>query len=409
METQEVNPAELIARQPIIDREKNSFGYQLFYQKSQNEFIPLLASNHKTAQALLNRFASLPADKEIEKGRKPVIINIDCQFLIADALPAMLFPALIIELNPAAADCLDDLLAYQKLHPHLKLCLDNYTVDTYPDELLKIADFISIDSKTLSNDAISTLKPADTLFSGLIKVKNIQTAADFQHALSLDADLFSGDFLITPELSSAKILSGNAQSTLCLLGELYNPDTNPEKIERAIISDTVLTAQLLRLINSAAFGMARKIENIKEAIVFLGLSTLRQWVSLLVLSSQKNKPSELMRMNLVRAAFCRELAQLLETVDAEKAFLMGLISMIDAYLDFPLKELLKGLPLSDDINQALLTESCALGDILSSVRQYEQACWPNLGQQELAEAVWGNLYQGALSWADDTMRLIHAD
>ncbi|HFB64805.1 MAG TPA: HDOD domain-containing protein, partial [Aeromonadales bacterium] len=151
------------------------------------------------------------------------------------------------------------------------------------------------------------------------------------------------------------------------------------------------------------------IENIKEAIVFLGLSMLRQWVSLLVLSSQKNKPSELMRINLVRAAFCRDLAQLLETVDADKAFLMGLISMIDAYLDFPLKDLLDDLPLSEDINQALLSESGILGDILSSVRHYEQADWPNLGQQQLAEAVWGNLYLGALNWADDTIRLIHAN
>ncbi len=409
METQEVDPAELITRQAIIDRDKNSFGYELLYQNSPDKFIPLLASNHKTAQALLNRFASLPADKEIEKGRKPVFINMDCQFLLIDALPALLFPAIIIELNPEAADHVENLLAYKNRHPQLKLCLGSFRADIYPEELLKIADYISIDLQSFPADAINTFKPLGSSFSGLIKVKNIQTADDFKHALMLDADLFSGEFLIAPELSEAKMLSANAQATLRLLGELYNPDTNPEKIERAIIADTILTTQLLRLINSAAFGMARKIENIKEAIVFLGLSMLRQWVSLLVLSSQKNKPSELMRINLVRAAFCRDLAQLLETVDADKAFLMGLISMIDAYLDFPLKNLLDDLPLSDDINQALLSESGILGDILSSVRHYEQADWPNLGQQQLAEAVWGNLYLGALNWADDTIRLIHAN
>ncbi len=410
MDTEEIDLGLLMARQPVIDREKNSFGYELHYKNKQEKFIPLLAGNHRTAQALLNRFASLPADRKIENGRKPVFINLATSRLLADALPALLFPAVIVELNPDAAQHTDELLRYKKKHQQvLKLCLSHFSKGVYPEALIKIADFVSIDLAYANSQALTQLSSATNVFLGKKIFKNIETAEDFCKALDHGGDLFSGNFLITPEVVDGVILSGGTQATMRLLSELYDPDTTPEKIERVIVADSILTTQLLRLINSAAFGMARKIESIQEAIVFLGFSMLQQWVSLLVLSSQQNKSAELLRMNLVRAAFCRDLAQLLETVAPEKAFLMGLMSMIDVFLDYPLADLLHDLPLADDINQALLHERGPLGDILCSIRQYEAAAWPSLSQQQLAEDVWGNLYQGALVWADDTIRLIGLD
>ena len=67
---------------------------------------------------------------------------------------------------------------------------------------------------------------------------------------------------------------------LQLLSALYDQDVPIEKIERMIARDTLLSFKLLRLVNSAAFGLSRNIESLRQAIMLLGLNKLRNWVNL---------------------------------------------------------------------------------------------------------------------------------
>jgi len=54
------------------------------------------------------------------------------------------------------------------------------------------------------------------------------------------------------------------------------------EIEWVVARDQVLTARVLRVANSAAFGFARRIESVREAIVILGTRKLKQVVSAMV-------------------------------------------------------------------------------------------------------------------------------
>jgi HD-like signal output (HDOD) protein len=59
---------------------------------------------------------------------------------------------------------------------------------------------------------------------------------------------------------------------------LADPDTSIEKIARIVELDVGISAKILQLVNSAFFGTARPITNIRNAVGYLGISTLKSLV-----------------------------------------------------------------------------------------------------------------------------------
>jgi EAL and modified HD-GYP domain-containing signal transduction protein len=83
-------------------------------------------------------------------------------------------------------------------------------------------------------------------------------------------------------------------------------------------------------------------------------------------------------------------------------FLLGLLSLIDAFLDRPLEEILKEIPIDDEIKKALLGADSSLGNIYQFVLAYEKGEWEKLAKQRLQlgidEAVPPRLYLAAVEW-----------
>ena len=78
-----------------------------------------------------------------------------------------------------------------------------------------------------------------------------------------------------------------------------------------------------------------------------------------------------MNVALTRAKLCELLAQQRGEERTERPFTVGLLSVLDAVLDRPMDEVIDLLPLSEDINAALLAHDGELGNILSAVLEYE--------------------------------------
>ncbi|MFP4686598.1 MAG: HDOD domain-containing protein [bacterium] len=60
-----------------------------------------------------------------------------------------------------------------------------------------------------------------------------------------------------------------------LLSALKNPSTSAAEVEKILLSDPSLTAKTLKLVNSSYYGLNRRIESLKDAIVYLGFTTVR--------------------------------------------------------------------------------------------------------------------------------------
>ena len=94
-------------------------------------------------------------------------------------------------------------------------------------------------------------------------------------------------------------------------------------------------------------------------------------VSLFLLANIDDKPHELLITAMVRAKMCEQLAQLMQQSSSATFFTVGLLSVLDAFMDRPMSDILPALPLVDEVVQALLVHEGMLGATLHCVLAYE--------------------------------------
>jgi putative nucleotidyltransferase with HDIG domain len=63
-----------------------------------------------------------------------------------------------------------------------------------------------------------------------------------------------------------------------IMGMLENPDSTPSQFQDIISKDTLISAKTLKLANSAYYGYSRSIGTISEAVIILGIDTLRSLI-----------------------------------------------------------------------------------------------------------------------------------
>ena len=77
-----------------------------------------------------------------------------------------------------------------------------------------------------------------------------------------------------------------------------------------------------------------------------------------------------------RAKMCELLAEDVGLADRKaELFLLGALSLIDAMLDQPMGDVLRELPLIDELKQALQGRSSPLLAVLEFVKHYERGDW----------------------------------
>lgn len=80
-----------------------------------------------------------------------------------------------------------------------------------------------------------------------------------------------------------------------------------------------------------------------------------------------------MTTTLIRAYFCEYIATLLNMTNKKDSFFMaGLFSNLGAYFKLPLEVVLDQLPLSSELKDALLNETCLMGKTIALIKKYEQ-------------------------------------
>ncbi len=122
-----------------------------------------------------------------------------------------------------------------------------------------------------------------------------------------------------------------------LIQQLNNPKADYSVIADKIIHDQTLSLKVLRLVNSAHFGLSRKITSINEAIVLLGMTQLKTMV---VASGFAGSVKEVEGLDLKRfwsesfevAALSKWFAAKSKDVDPDTAFTVGLIHNIGQLL-----------------------------------------------------------------------------
>jgi EAL and modified HD-GYP domain-containing signal transduction protein len=186
-----------------------------------------------------------------------------------------------------------------------------------------------------------------------------------------------------------------------LMAVLQDPDCELEDLDRAISNDLGVSFRLLRWINSAYFSLPRKVSSVREALMLLGVRNVRSWALLMTLAGIDDQPSELIRTAMTRAKMCELVAQSLDRPNPDAHFTVGLFSVVDAFMNMRMQDVLSELPLSPEVAAALLDQSGPLGEVLSWVLTYERGHFECLTPSPQADLMLRDAYLVALRFADE--------
>ena len=399
------------ARQPILDKNKNLFAYELLFRDGVENVFPGVDSNQATSRMIEGSQLNLGLDEFLDD--KPGFINFTLDSLLKK-YPSMLpCEQVVIEILETVqptkrllAEC--EILKEQGY----VLALDDYIHRPVWRYFYPLIDIIKIDFRETSLDTIRLIKEAIKDFPHIkLLAEKVETNEEFLQALELSFDYFQGYFFSRPEMMQSRALSP-AQMTLAeLLSETAKPEIDLNAITSVFERDVHLSYKLLRYTNSAVFKRRTEIATIKQALVVLGQTELKRFLSVLFTAQVgSSKPAELMRLAMTRARFAEDIARLTGFAEVSKAFLTGMMSLMDAILDEPMSSVMNKLPLSKDIKDALIDGIGPMAQFLQLIRFYEQAAWDDTNAQiqllKLDHQSVPDAYHTAVQWANEQMKAL---
>lgn len=400
------------ARQPILDADKTLVGYELLFRTSTDNVFPDIDQEKATSKMIEGLQFDLGLDK-LASG-KQAFINFTEQSIL-HTYPSML-PA-----DKVVVEVLEDVRPTRAIYTELKklfdqgytIALDDFIHDEKWEPFYRICSIIKIDCQEITPEElknITALKKRHPHIKLLAeKVENYQ---EFKQYKQLGFVLFQGYFFSKPEVIKSLRLSTNQTTLAALLNEIQNPDVSFNKISKLIEIDVGLSFKLLRYTQSPIFQRSKKIENIKQAVVLLGKAELERFVTLMFAATfASGKPEELLKLALHRAKFCELTASKMSIGDnSSSAFLVGMLSLIDAMLDSDIHELLSNMPLSENIQKALIDKKGSLALIVELSRYLETGDWQQVDSVaqhlSLNPAEIMSCYEDAADWAEQHISLV---
>lgn len=279
------------------------------------------------------------------------------------------------------------------------IALDDFSYHPSWQPLVDIAHIVKLDVMALSMNELEEhlgLLRRDGL---RMLAEKVETAEQYEQLKAMGFDYFQGYFLARPMVMRGRRTPADRTTILRLLSRLNDPKSDITGIEDLISRDVSLNYKLLRYINSALFSLPRRVDSTRTAIALLGLVNIRRWASLIAMSGFNDRPGDLLGIALVRARMCQNLAEAAGLPNPEGHFTVGLFSALDTLLDMPMEEVVKELPLGDDIVSALLHRQGPGGATLACALAYENQDWDHVALASLEARAIREAYLSAVAWA----------
>lgn len=395
----------LIARQPIFDKDLGVFGYEVVYQSAGRS--PISGGDDSGASLSVIRNAFLLLGTKVLTGNKKIFLDFTRPLILDGVAHALPSNSLVIEVAQDVEVDEAVLLACKRLkEANYTLALDEPSVrNRGHQELLPFADIV----KRPFEPAFSMDLDAVEHYAGLGKMvlaERVGTREDYETARRRGYQFFQGPFFSKPSVIRAKEIPGYKLNYLQVLQEVNRVELDFFELERVIKQDTSLCYTLLNYINSAYFGLEQPISSVHHALVLLGEKEVRKWTNLILFTFiGVDRPSELIVTSLMRAKLCEALGHKIGAGDrVSELFLMGMFSMLDVLMGRPMIDILKAIHLSQEVEEALLHGSNLCGEVFETVVSYEMGDWQEFsrhaGKLGIDEAVVPDLYIEALEWAE---------
>ncbi|MEG1970167.1 MAG: HDOD domain-containing protein [Burkholderiaceae bacterium] len=164
------------------------------------------------------------------------------------------------------------------------------------------------------------------------------------------------------------------QAVVLRLLRLVRDDADINDIDAALKQDPALAFKLLRLVNSAAFGLSVQITSFQHAVMMLGYKKMMRWLSLLMTTASKDaNTAPLVHASIRRGLFLEYVAG--DDADNEtrdELFITGAFSLLDRITGATFPQLFELIALSDNVTDAICEHEGPHGPYLGLIEAIER-------------------------------------
>ena len=372
-----------LALQPILDIHQRTVAYELLFRSGVTmtaEFVDGMAAS---ASVIAHAFTYFGLEQIL--ARQLGFININEELLMSDLIEVLPRDKIVLELLeniPVTPEIVDRCLALKA--KGYVLALDDFIwserfVPMIPHVNIIKVDLLEMDTAGL-HETVRRLKGKGVR----LLAEKVETKEQFELCQELGFELFQGYYFARPVIVSGRRIDAARMSLLKLLKQIQSDDSF-QQIEQTFKEHPALSLKLLKLVNSVGVAGVMVIDSIQQALQVLGMRQLQNWVLLLLYTSDNdNAPNSLMQLAARRGKLMELLSgsitnRIRRPSDfAGSAFMVGLLSLVDALFGMSMQEALSGLNLADEVVLALMQREGALGQILKLVEYAEEGDFQNL-------------------------------
>ena len=219
----------------------------------------------------------------------------------------------------------------------VSIALDDFQIQPHCLPLLRHVDYVKVDVQACSgrlDEIVRCVEPYNLPLIG----DRVETHDEVARCWELGFNLFQGNYFAAPDPRRAACIDVGALDLAPLILELQEHHVSAEDLDSSWES--------------------------------------LQWR----LRTLVKKPLELFTLAKIRGRLCQAIGACAGDFEPNELYILGLLSVLDAVLDKPMRILVTELPLTPRLSAALCAdESSELGRTLSQARAYAAGDWAALG------------------------------
>lgn len=353
--------APAISRQPVVHPDRSVFAYAVRAQPlPPREGESAAVEPHELEEAVEAEYRLL--DLAGLAGDRPLLIRATQGILDGSVELTTEGVSVVVEISAEQAAAPETLRALTRLRAAgVQSALGDYTGSPEQDRLLPVAHVVKVDAR--ADDLAARIAHAHAAGATVV-VEHADHRQRIDQALAAGADLLQGPmFEKDTTLSPAEFTAGELQC-LELMSLLSEETVDQAAIIGIVAADPVLSVRVLHLVNSAAFGLPREIDSVRQAVVLVGPHHLSALAVSSLVGSTPSTVSVLWSI-LTRALACWDLAGI------DTGYTVGLLSALADQRHLPLEALVSRTGVSQEVADALYFHAGPLGEALAAVSAHE--------------------------------------
>lgn len=368
----------LIGRQPIFDTEGRLHAYELLFRESELNQATIVDNHAATSKVLADTLHTFGLASLV--GNHRAFLNIDHGFLhdpVIETIPPENFVLEILETVQVDPSLIDRIAELKNLG-YIFALDDIHFGDAQIKTFRPLFNFISIVKVDLLITDRTTIREKMKLFEPYpvtFLAEKVESEADFEAAKALGFRFFQGYFFARPSVLESKKIDP-AKNTIIHLIKMLQEERELPEIADTFKTAPELTINLCRFINSSSFTTRKDICSVPQALSLLGRRMLLRWLTLCLYTTSKEEKyfTPLMETAMTRAEIMSMLAIRfgMEEKLVHKAYLVGLLSLLDAIMHVPMEELFRQIPFHKRVQKAVLRGEGQLGQLLHIIRVIEE-------------------------------------